>query len=254
VTNISATDCSSIITESALQDFAAAFANSVANQLRARVDARPLPLFALPYHEYRLTLANPTCLAVLNVQPWNAQMCLEITPPLAFLLLERMLGGADAPVAVPRRPFTALESRLLLRVLDSAINQLGLSLNVDVQRAQRNPRDCHIAPPNEPITVAGFDIHIGRQSGRLSLCIPSGFAPPASGDSPAAMVTLTAVLTESSITRRDLAALAVGDVITTELTADSPVMLISPTGTQLPGTLVQLRGHRAVQIAQIPSR
>jgi flagellar motor switch protein FliM len=243
-----------------LDSFAASFASDLSADLRARVHAAVLAPFDLTCRDHQLGLSQPSCLALCELPQLSSALCLEVTPPLAALLLDRMLGGDDSAPLILKRPYTALELRLLNRVLDRAIASLSTALATPIHRRECPGRRFSLASPDDPLTLFRIDIHIGRHGAPLGLCIPRsacsqlfGESSPIAEDAPASrsLIPLTAILAETPISRRDLAALQAGDIITTDLTPDSPIALVSPTGLRLQGPLLQLRGHRALQITRI---
>ena len=247
--------------ESLHQSFATKFAHFLSHDLNARIDARALPAFQLPYHEFRLTLSTPTVLSVFTSPQFQGQLCLELTPRLAYLLIERMLGGPDAEPLIPKRPFTPLESRLLSRILDRALEQLSSAFTQHIATdftALSTASDAgaiHIVPPDEWVTVLSTEIYLNRHGGRLTFCLPHcaldrlPLSPQSSVLSPGP-TELIALLPDTTMKLRDLLTLQVGDIITTDAPAGSDVALIAGGQPRFQGQLVQFRHHRAVQITR----
>ena len=253
--------------ESIQQSFSTALAAALSQDLHARIDARALPAFQLPYHEFRLTLSSPTFLTTFAARQFRGQLCLEITPRLAYLLIERMLGGADAEPVIAKRPFSAIESRLIARIIDRIMETLTRAFTAHApadfyaQSTESNPASTQIVPPGEWVTVMPVEVYAGRHCGRLTLCLPQSAieplavtAPPDHSTtqplSPAAPIELTGLLAETTLKLSELLTLQPGDIITTDLPATADVTLLADNQPLFEGQLVKFRGHRAIAVTR----
>jgi flagellar motor switch protein FliM len=234
---------------------------SIAEEVAAPLRVSPLPPYPVPYREFGLGLSNPTFLVVFAAREFGGEMCLEISPQLAYLLIEQMLGGGGAEPLVPQRPFTRVEARLIERVAQRVLDCLGIAWGLDppiqlyLKQLVADPSEVHLVPPEETVTAAPLEIYAGRHSGRLTVCltasaverIPVGGDEEAAGNQP---VVLAALLAETTLKLADLLTLQPDDIITTELPADGDVTLLVGDRPAFLGQLVKFRGKRAVAITR----
>src|SRR5207244_27690 len=75
------------------ESLAASIGPKLAQDINCKLDAQALPAIQLPYHECLLTLSRPTIICVAATQPSGAQICIELSPSLAYFLIERLLGS-----------------------------------------------------------------------------------------------------------------------------------------------------------------
>ena len=253
--------------ESIGQLFALGLARVLSDELHARIEGRALPAFQLPYHEFRLTVSSPTFLAVFGAREFQGQLCLEITPRLGYLLIEKMLGGGDGEPLAPKRSFTPIELRLIQRLIERALEQLSAAFaehaaaTLYLQQTTSDPGSVHIVPEDEWVGVVPVEIYCGRHGGRMTVCVPQcameriagapTAAAAAAADEDKGPQTLTALLSETTLKLSELMTLQPGDIITTDLPTTSDVMLVGEDGRAvLAGQLVKFRGHRALAVTR----
>jgi flagellar motor switch protein FliM len=132
-----------------------------------------------------------------------------------------------------------------------------------------------IVPPNEVVVVIGFEVKMANRAGTMNLCIPYAVIEPLMNDLAAqswfstgkvkgsseyekrlkgqlsgASLEVTGILAETSITVRDLFNLGVGDIITTERSAQDPVEICVEGERKLLATMGQFKGARALKIVR----
>ena len=223
------------------------FGASISGMLQTMVEAKMVSVDQLTYSEFVFSLDNPSCFNVIRPEPLDGHWMLDIAPGLSYAIIDRMLGGDPAPDQQIRRPLTEIENRLIHRVVLLFLQQLRASwetiveLEFEVDSTESNPQLVQIVPPNEVVILVGFEVMLGRNRGRMSLCIPFntvekynsrlsrnnwvgyGRSTPnevsrgkISNHVDAAPVDVVVTLARSTIRTGDLLELAVGDIITTE--------------------------------------
>ena len=95
------------------EGFARNFGASLSGFLRTIVEVRVATIEQLTYSEFIHSLPNPTCFNLLNAEPLEGQLCLEISPLIIYPIIDRLLGGSNAELFIPQRPLTAIEWRLV---------------------------------------------------------------------------------------------------------------------------------------------
>ena len=269
------------------EGFSREFGAGLSSLLRTIAEVKLVAVDQLTYSEFVFSLENPTCFNLLRSAGLDGHFILELAPTVAFPLVDRLLGGGktgsgDPP---PSRPLTEIEGRLVARLTDLAVECLGRAwstlteLGLSVVRTESNPQLVQVVPPNEVVVLVAFELTLGEARGMMNLCVPFNTLEPVaaklSGDGwssygkksadPAqravleagvsrAKVDLGVTLAVTTLSARDLADLAPGDVILTD--ADSRGELELSVGGRpafrcRPGAL---KGRKAVRVTGAAAR
>jgi len=263
------------------EGFARNFGASLSGFLRAIVETRVATTEQLTYSEFIHSLPSPTCFTLLSAEPLNGQMCLEISPLIVFPIVDRLLGGTNAEIFIPQRPLTAIEDRLVGRIIERALDNLAeawadlIKIDFKVTGSESNPHLVQIVAPNEVVVVLGFEIKIGARAGTMSICIPFNVIEPVIGKLGAqswlaysrrpaesdnekrvkqnlrhAGVEMKAFLGASEMTVADMLSLSRGDILRLDKLVDQPFVLQVEGKNKFAGRLGQLRGNRAIRITR----
>src|SRR2546421_8518333 len=95
------------------ENFARSLASSLSAYLRAYVAVNLVSVEQLAFMEFVQTLASPSCLIGLGMKPFDGNTALEISPSLAFPVLEMLLGGSGQGSAGLDREITEIERSIL---------------------------------------------------------------------------------------------------------------------------------------------
>ncbi len=269
----------------ALQTLHEAFARSygalLSGFLRTIVEVKVANIEQMTFSEFTHSLPNPTCFNLLSCEPLDGNMCLEISPLIIYPVIDRLLGGSNADLFIPQRPLTAIELRLVSKIIDKA--KAGLAeawsnitpLDFQLEESESNPALVQIVPPNEVVVVVSFEVKMGSRAGTMSLCIPYNVIEPVieklsnqtwaaykknkkdnqlrvrlEGHLEAAKLGVTTVLADTTMNVNDLINLQVGDVILTGKPASSPLSLSVEGKRKYIGQLGQYRGNRAFKVTR----
>ncbi len=265
--------------------FARNFGAALSGFLRTIVEVKVSNCEQMTYAEFISGLPNPTSFNLIEAKPLEGQMCLEISPLIIYPIIDRLLGGTNQELFIPQRPMTAIETRLISKVTNRGLAALeeawvGIkALQFSIVATESNPQLVQIVPPNEVVVVVGFELKTSNRAGTMNLCIPynviepimedlsaqSWFNAARSNQSPdiqhkigrslnQAVVTITGLLAETTITVRDLLGLSPGDLLMTERPASSPIMLAVENEKQFLAHIGQYKGARAVRIVRHASQ
>ena len=261
--------------------FARNFGASLSGILRTIVETRVATAEQLTYSEFIHSLPSPTCFTLLDAEPLTGQLCLEISPLIVFPIIDRLLGGTNAEIFIPQRPLTAIENRLVNRIIDRALHNLAeawqdlMEVKFGIAGTESNPHLVQIVAPNEVVVVLGFEIKIGARAGTMSICIPFNVIEPIvgklgtqtwlayshkDGDQKEAQsvsrnlkhaaVNMRAYLGRAELTVGELLTLAPGDIIRLNKLVNRDFILQVEGRNKFAGKLGQLRGNRAMQITR----
>ncbi len=221
--------------------FARNVSQSLAAYLRSTSEVSLVSVEPVAYSEFLMALADPTAYYSLSVAPFDDLVGLEITPTVAFAMIERMLGGEGKEVAVDRA-LTDIEQNVVDSVVKILLEALTdtwrpvVELTFGIRARETRPQMLQVASPNDTVVMAVFDLRMGASRGRLNLCLPASIAEQTDAHFATALdrhrreptarerawlhenlarvpMPISAVL-ESRCTTRELMAMRSGDVIT----------------------------------------
>jgi flagellar motor switch protein FliM len=263
------------------ESFSRSFGAALSGFLRTIMEVKVANIEQMTFSEFTHSLPNPTCFNLVSCNPLEGQMCLEISPLIIYPVIDRLLGGSNAELFIPQRPLTAIENRLVGKILARAMTAMHesweniIEADFKLEECESNPALVQIVPPNEVVVVVGFEVKMGTRAGTMSLCIPYAVIEPVvdklSSQSWSAYKRMTrdprrrqqmahslesakldvaAELARTRMTLNDLLHLQVGDVILTEKPATSPLTLTVEGKRKFIGQLGQHRGNRAYKVSR----
>jgi len=263
------------------EGFSRNYGASLSGFLRTIMEVKVASIEQMTFSEFTHSLPNPTCFNLLSCDPLEGNMCLEISPLIIYPVIDRLLGGSNADLFIPQRPLTAIELRLVGKIIDRAKTSLEeawfniVPLHFKLEETESNPALVQIVPPNEVVVVVGFELKMGGRAGTMSLCIPYAVIEPVveklsnqtwaaykksfkdrglrdrmSGHLESAKLNVTSTLARTSITLHDLMNLEPGDIILTDKPASAPLTLSVEGQTKFIGQLGQYRGNRAYKVSR----
>lgn len=263
------------------EGFGRNFSAALSGLLRSIVEVKLTSVDQLTYSEFVFSLENPTCFNVLEAEPLEGNLILDINPSIVYPIIDRLLGGGREPSIVARRPLTDIELRLVGRITALFLDELRrawenvLPLDLRIVRVESNPQLVQIVPPNEVVVLISFELSIGDVRGMINLCIPFnsierignklssnswmayGRRQPSEHavrqlglNLRGSVVELVVRLAETTISTRDLIDLRVGDIITTEKDIRSPLAVLVEGVPKFRARAGAFKGSKAIQIEQ----
>lgn len=149
------------------------------SMLKVTGDASLAAIDQVRYGEFLLSLEDPTYLLGMNADQDIGSLELELTPPMAQILLDLLLGGDGVQAASePPRELSALELDLLRTFSDRFLEELAtvwspveeIGFSVYTQGVVSD--QVQICPPDTPCLCVGILLRIEEAQGRLNLCYP----------------------------------------------------------------------------------
>jgi flagellar motor switch protein FliM len=137
----------------------------------------------ITYDQYVKASGNPTMLAIVSLQPLPGAALLQVPLRVAMVTLDRLLGGPGSG-EYPNRPLTEIESLLMRRIVDRALNELErafeplLPLETGIVQLESNPQFAQVAAPSDMVVVITLQTRIGGEQGDISICIPFASLQP----------------------------------------------------------------------------
>jgi flagellar motor switch protein FliM len=257
--------------------FARHLTSSLAAYLRALVEVSLISVDQVSYSDFVKQVSDPTLFCALSMLPLHGNIAMEISPPLAFPVIDILLGGpGKAPTE--NRPFTEIEMQIIDGFIKMAFRGLKeawrplVDLNPKVEAAETKPQMLQVVAMGEAVVAIGFEVKVGEASGMLNLCIPSIMLKmnralfdhqrqrqhPDAGDSefdkisetlPSACISLTSEIRDRAVVIEDLLNVGVGDTIQLNHPVDDPVVLNVSGVPKFLGRIIERRGKRAFEIS-----
>lgn len=262
--------------------FARNIATSLSAYLRTVVELSVVAAEQGSYAEFLTTVSDPTAFYALSITPFPEVGALEITPPVAFAMIDRMLGGGDSLLVGGEHaaPLTRALTEIEQNVVDSVVELIlaGLTevwkpivdLTFGIRARETRPQMLRVTAPNEVVVMLMFDIKVGDARSTISLCIPSDIIEQVGAQFAHAWKTQRRELTEEEqswmlanfgtmlvplvplirtrLSANDVLALKEGDVLSLALAADHAIDLQVGGLSKLKGRLAAGGGRLKVQI------
>ncbi|MGN1188527.1 MAG: flagellar motor switch protein FliM [Lachnospiraceae bacterium] len=211
--------------------------------LRKAVQVEVMNSESVIYSEFSNALSNPVLLGVVDMEPLEGSIVMELSSNLAFCIVDRLLGGEGVPLE-KIRDYSEIELVILERIFTICVNLLRepwqnvVSITPRLERIETNSQFAQIISPSETIAIITINMKIGDVEGLMNICLPFGvlesvmdklntkywFSTMQEKDSNSyeeaiesliskAQIPVKAVLGNSSISVNDFVNLHIGDVI-----------------------------------------
>lgn len=145
--------------------------------LRKNVQITVASSETVTFNEFSNALSNPVVLGIVNFEPLNGNIIVDLATNLAYAMIDRMLGGGGLPIDKPR-DFSEIEMTIIQRILVMMVNLLRepwknvLDISPVLQRVETNPQFAQIIAPNEMIAIITLNMKIGDIEGFVNVCLP----------------------------------------------------------------------------------
>jgi flagellar motor switch protein FliM len=128
------------------------------------------------YDDYIGGLPTPTLMVPIDVSPLTGTGVLEMSLPIALAAIDHLLGGPGGNQQ--NRSLTDIEVTLLDGLLDQILGVLRYSFEsiIAIQPTagpiEYNPPFLQAASAADAVVVGEFDMIVGREQSRLTICLP----------------------------------------------------------------------------------
>lgn len=159
------------------ENFSRLFQTFLSGYLRTSVKVEVLTVDQYAYSEFSNAISNPAFLSIIRFRPLEGQILLDISPNIAFTVIDRLLGGEGEQVSELRN-FTEIELLLLKRMMTKAVDIIAeawdnvIILTPSLEKIETNAQFAQIVPPSETISLITMNINIGSIEGLINVCIP----------------------------------------------------------------------------------
>lgn len=159
------------------ENFARLFQTFLSGYLRATVRAEVVTVDQYAYSEFSNAISNPAFLSIMTMRPLSGEILLDISPNIAFGIIDKLLGGEGNQTSEIRN-FTEIERSLLENMMHKTVDIISeawdnvIILSPSLEKIETNAQFAQIVPPNETITLVTMNVSIGEIDGLLNVCIP----------------------------------------------------------------------------------
>lgn len=153
--------------------------NRLSAHLQVSTEINPMTVDELPYSEFLQSISPKAYLASINVKPANVIAILSLDLPVAFAMIDLMLGGDGKP-ATTERPTTEIEEKVLQIAIDMICEELQttwrevMEVDFSFDQTQRAAELFRLMPPYEKILFLSFELRIPDIFSTLTLAFPAG--------------------------------------------------------------------------------
>ena len=171
--------------EMANESFARMFRTSISNLIMKFVDISIQNVEIIKFGDFIRTIPVPSSINIFKMDPLKGLSLLVLEAPLVFAFVEFFFGGASAKhIKSEGRAFTAIEQRVIQRVVNMALNDLEGAWNSisaikpEFVSSEINPQFVTIVTPAEIVINVEVLIEIEDFAGRLFFCFPYSMIEP----------------------------------------------------------------------------
>jgi flagellar motor switch protein FliM len=164
--------------------FSKSFRNNLSLSLRKGVDIGSKGVQMLKFGEFIRTLPVPSSLHIFKMEPLRGHAMLVLDAKLIFTLVDIFLGGSGKTTFQSVREFSAIESKLIMKVVHMALADLEKAWNsihpvsIRLVRSEMNPQFASIVPPSDPAMIISFGLEVEQITELITLCIPYSIIEP----------------------------------------------------------------------------
>ena len=230
------------------------------------------------FSEFMKTVPIPSSFNLFRMKPLRGMGLIVFESRLVFTFIDSLFGGSGRPsMKVEGRDFTEIESRVIKRLVMSALKDLEgawkpvREIEIEFERSEINPQFVTVVSPTDVVVVVRFELEMDQSSGSMMICIPYSMVEPIRAELQAGFqtdrleadqawlerlvsgihqvpVTLSSALGSSDISIQDLLSMKVGDVIQLDNDADAPITVCVEGIGKLTGNLGARKGNKAIQV------
>ncbi len=129
------------------------------------------------FGEYNNSLPSPVILGVIEMEPFDGSMIMEMSSTFVYALISRLFGGA-ADYALSDKSFTEIEMSIISNIMHQLMSVFkeawGKIVNVNpvLRRIESSAQFAQVAAMNEPVAIVTMNVKMDEIDGIVSICIP----------------------------------------------------------------------------------
>lgn len=145
--------------------------------LRKNIQVNVASSEAVTFSEFTNALSNPVILGVVNFQPLNGTIIIELATNLGYTMIDRMLGGAGNPLE-KNRDFSEIEMTIVEKIMVICMQLMRepwrnvVDINPVMERIETNSQFAQVIAPSDMIAIVTLNVKIGDVEGFMNICLP----------------------------------------------------------------------------------
>ena len=145
--------------------------------LRKNVQVTVASSETVTFSEFSNALSNPVILGIINFNPLNGMIIVDLATNLAYAMLDRMLGGAGTTLE-KKRDFSEIELSIIQKILVMLTQLLSepwrnvIEISPVLSRVETNSQFAQVIAPNDMIAIVTLNVKIGDVEGFINFCLP----------------------------------------------------------------------------------
>ena len=145
--------------------------------LRKNIQVEVMNSEAVTYMEFSNSLSNPVLLGIVNFEPLEGNIIIEMASKLGYAIVDRMLGGEGEPLDKIRE-YSEIELLIIERIMTACVQLLRepwenvVDIHPRLERIVTNSQFAQIISPSEMIAIVTISIKIGDVEGFMNVCLP----------------------------------------------------------------------------------
>ncbi len=262
------------------QRFARVFRTSLSTLLHKVIDVSPLVSDMMKFGEFLKTVPVPASIHLFKMEPLRGMALIIVESKLVFSLIDMFFGGGGRDsVKVEGRDFTAIEERIVRKVVEAALACMEDAwspieeIRFSFVRSEMNPQFVTIVPPSDVVILSTFTLEMDEFSGSITICIPYSLVEPLRnklytgfqserlevdvawlrrlvGRLVATDIELSATLGDTVITSRQLLEMKVGDIVPLRQDATEMVQVNIENCRKFRAAVGTSKGSKAIMLKQ----
>jgi flagellar motor switch protein FliM len=131
----------------------------------------------MPFMEFLEGQSEPDCVWIFNLEKLDGKGIIEMSPPLALMMVERLFGG-DCAKGSFDRGVTSIEVRVVEKIIRKCLEFYNQAwdrveqLHPVLETFESDPRLAQIASASESCMVAVWDVTIKEVTNSIKVCLP----------------------------------------------------------------------------------
>lgn len=157
---------------------------SVFGMMKKAPEISVLGVTAQKYADYVPTLAVPTSLNMMQLQPLKGTGMLAVEAKLVYALIDTYFGGSGRHTKIEGRDFTPTENYVIQMLLEQVKSGLEdawapvLATNVQYTGRETNPHFANLANSNDVVVVNRLRIDFDGRGGEIHVTLPYTLLEP----------------------------------------------------------------------------
>lgn len=145
--------------------------------LRSQFQADLISLEVLTYKDFSNSIPTPSILSIIGLKPLIGSIILAIPPTIAYVIIDRVMGGFCDPLE-KIKAFTDIEISILRGILEQLTEAMRepwvnvADINPVLEGIETNPQIAQITSQTEMIILATYKATIDNVEDLINICIP----------------------------------------------------------------------------------